>query len=425
MSSRRASRPVSRRRLVLGAASVGLLLGCDRGDRGDRGAPARSAARPGGAGAGGDGDATTTGGPGSGGDTGGGGGGGGDDTSELLEILPFVDDGDLPLETLLGVGWDGRLYTDLSKLGPDALLIDNDRFYVRTRTPDLLDPDAPWVVSVDGLVASEAALGLEELLPRSVDQGVHLLECSGNARGGSFGLLSAAAWRGVPMAEVLSLLAIRPEATRVLVSGFDGHSQPSANGHSKPGASWIFTFDELAQAFLATHMNGAPLPPDHGAPLRLLVPGWFGCTAIKWVDRITLVDDDALATSQMQEFASRTHQDGVPVRAADFRPARIQQAAMPVRVERRRGEDGTFLRVWGILWGGREPTSAVSIRFGGAAWQPVTVDPPTETNATWTLWRHDWRPTLAGEVPIRMRIDDPSIPTIRLDADYYLRTIAI
>src|SRR5262249_48943330 len=156
----------------------------------------------------------------------------------------------------------------------------NESFYIRTRYPDLLDPTAPWRIAVDGFVNSPALLNIEELLPLAGPRGVHLMECSGNGRGGSFGLLSAADWGGVRMQDVLAKLDIRPEAPRVLVSGFDGHSVPSANGHSKPGASWVFTFDQLAEAFLATQMNGVPLPPDHGAPVRLLVPGWYGCTCI-------------------------------------------------------------------------------------------------------------------------------------------------
>jgi DMSO/TMAO reductase YedYZ molybdopterin-dependent catalytic subunit len=343
-------------------------------------------------------------------------------------VVPFTDEGQVPLETLVNEGWDGRLYTDLSRLEPGALITPNERFYVRTRYPDLLDADAPWSVAVDGLVDEEQTLPLEELLPLAAPRGVHLMECSGNSDGGSFGLMSAASWDGVAMSDVLALVAARPEATRVLVSGFDGHSVPSNNGHSKPGASWIFTFDQLQGAFLATGMNGAPLPPDHGAPLRLLMPGWYGCTCIKWVDRITLVDDEAPATAQMQEFASRTHQDGVPARAADYRPANIEQAAMPIRVERWEVEGRSVLRIVGILWGGSVPTDALSIRVGDGDWTPVDVCPRTTTNATWTLWSHAWHFASLGaprERSIRLRIDDASIPTRRLDADWYLRSIVV
>lgn len=370
------------------------------------------------------GDDRGSGGGGHGGD---GGCGGADpfESGELLGTLGFVDDGDIELEVLQNVGWDGRLYTDLSKLTPETLVTSNETFYVRTRYPDLLDPKAPWRILVDGHVNGPAELALEDLLPLVGPRGVHLMECSGNGRGGSFGLLSAAEWSGVKMVDVLDLLDIRPEATRVLVSGFDGHSVPSENNHSKPGASWVFTFEELADAFLATEMNGSPLPPDHGAPLRLLVPGWYGCTCIKWVDRIALVDDAEPATPQMQEFASRTHQDGVPELAAMFAPATIDHAAMPVRVERWRACGETIYRVVGILWGGSRVTDALSIRFGDEPWTQVNVAPPPVTNATWTLWSHVWRPSKAGRFPIRMRIDDPTIVTRRLDADYYLRTVDV
>ena len=164
---------------------------------------------------------------------------------------------------------------------------------------------------------------------------------------------------------------------------------------------------------------------EFGAPLRLLVPGWYGCTCIKWVDRITLVDDSEPATAQMMEFASRTHQDGVPALAAMYAAATIDHAAMPVRVEKWRVGSDTLYRVVGILWGGSRVTDALSIRFGDEPWAPVDICSPPTTNATWTLWSHAWKPETLGQFSIRMRVDDPSIVTKRLDADYYLRTVAI
>lgn len=344
---------------------------------------------------------------------------------QLRSVLGFVDDGDIELDVPFNVGWDGRLFTDLSKLGPDTLLTKNELFYIRTRYPDQLDPRAPWRIAVGGQVNGPAELALEELLPLVGPRGVHVMECSGNTRAGSFGLLSAASWDGIRMADILARLDIRRDATRVLVSGFDGHSVPSANGHSKPGASWVFSFDQLADAFLATHMNGVALPPDHGAPIRLLVPGWYGCTCIKWVDRIALVDDSEPATAQMQEFASRTHQNGVPELAAMYAPATIDQAAMPVRVEKWSVGADVLYRVVGIMWGGARVTDALSIRLGGEPWVRVAVCPPPTTNATWTVWSYAWRPTSPGLHEVRMRIDEPGIVTKRLDSDYYLRTVAI
>ena len=69
---------------------------------------------------------------------------------ELLAVLGFVDDGDIELGVPLKVGWDGRLYTDLTTLGPETLVTSNEMFYIRTRYPDQLDPTAPWRIAVDG-----------------------------------------------------------------------------------------------------------------------------------------------------------------------------------------------------------------------------------------------------------------------------------
>ena len=103
--------------------------------------------------------------------------------------------------------------------------------------------------------------------------------------------------------------------------------------------------------FLATGMNRGPLPLDHGAPVRLVVPGWYGCSWIKWVDELRLATPDAAATTQMREFAGRTHQDGVPELARDYEAPAIDVAATPIRVERRRVNGVLAYRVVGIVWG--------------------------------------------------------------------------
>lgn len=343
-----------------------------------------------------------------------------------LGRAPFTDRVSVPLDRAFNEGWDGRLYTDLSNLDEDSLIIPNDTFYIRTRYPDLLTPPTVWTIEVDGL-AAPATLSLNELLPLVQPMGTHVLECSGNGRGGAFGLLSAATWAGIPMSTVLDRIDIDASATRVLVSGFDEHSVPSAGGHSTPGASWIFTFDQLEQsgAFLATEMNGEPLPPDHGEPVRLFVPNWYGCTCIKWVDRISLVDESAPATSQMQEFWSRTHQTRRFEMARDYSPATLDQAAMPIRVEKWRVGGEVLYQVVGIMWGGSEPTDALSIRFNEGPPLLVEVCPRQTQNDTWTLWRYAWRPPMVGRYEIRMTIEDPGIPTQRLDTAFYRRTINI
>jgi DMSO/TMAO reductase YedYZ molybdopterin-dependent catalytic subunit len=341
---------------------------------------------------------------------------------QQLGIADFVGESDQPLEQVFSSGLDGRLHTDLSKLEPTNLVTPSEAFYIRTRYPDLLVPESPWRIAVLGLPGSQVDLFLDDLLPRAADQGQQLMECSGNTRSASFGLLSSADWAGIRLLDAIDRFD-SAGATRLLVSGFDQYSQPSSR--STPGASWVFSFDELERsgAFLATALNGAPLPADHGAPVRLVVPGWYGCTCIKWVNEIRFVGEDEPATSQMREFASRTHQSGTPELARDYQPAEIDLAAMPVRVEKWLVSGVIRYRVAGIQWGGAARTDRLEIRFGDGAWESVCM--ANVSPGPWALWEHPWRPTATGNYAITLRTTDSSIRTRRLDTGYYLREVAI
>jgi DMSO/TMAO reductase YedYZ molybdopterin-dependent catalytic subunit len=336
----------------------------------------------------------------------------------FIDTLPFSGEA-VTFHVPVNTGWDGRLFTDLSLINPDRLITPTAEFFIRTLFPDRLDLAArmPWRIRVQ----DSDDLLLDDLLPQARPMGAHVLECSGNSRGRQFGLLSACEWTGIPLSEILDRLP--QDAPLIEVSGFDDHSTPSANNHSTPGASWIFTRDQLRHAFLATAMNGAPLPLDHGFPTRLIVPGWYGCTAIKWVDALRFHDIDAPATAQMREFASRTHQNGTPALARDYRPAALDQAAMPIRIERWQVDGGEVLRVIGILWGGQQTTGRLSIRLGEGAFEPVAVCPPLVGNALWTVFEHIWRPTRRGEHVIRCAIE--GVPTRRLDTGYYDRAVVV
>ncbi len=347
---------------------------------------------------------------------------------KLLAVLPFSGEGRAGIGKIAGEGLNGRLALDLTKLDAKTLITSNNDFYIRTRLPALLDLKEKWRMNIHGLVNSRLSFTVSELQPLVKAMGIHLLECSGNNRGRGFGLISSAKWSGIPVVEILNKIEISPKSTRVLISGFDEHSQKVLRRTSStPGASWIFTFEDLESsgAFFATEMNGKSLPPDHGSPIRLVMPGWYGCSCIKWVNEIKLVDDTEKATSQMQEYASRTHQDGMPLLAKDFQPAIIDQTAMPIRVEKWLVYDNIEYRIIGILWGGHRPTNKLMIRINsGEGYQPVESFDQI-TNKTWTLWAHTWKPLNSGSYDIQLRIDDSAIRTRRLDNGYYIRTVKI
>ena len=339
--------------------------------------------------------------------------------------VEFIQEGRVQMDAPIGAELDGRLYTDLSELTGVNQITPTERFYLRTRPSKLL-PDAKlWSVRIDGLVASTSSVPIENLRRETRTVGLHLMECAGNLGFARFGMISAAKWRGVAVAALLENIKAKKEATHVLVSGFDEYEAKSAS--SVPGASWVFSREELkaAGAFLATEMNGRALTPDHGAPVRLVVPGWYGCTCIKWVDTIALVDESTEATSQMKEYAARTQQSGVPALASEYQPAMIEQAAMPIRVEKWLISGKIKYRVVGIAWGGSQPVKALEIRFNPEE-DYVRVDQfEQRRNDPWTLWSHAWSPSAPGTYSIRLAVREPQVRARRLDSGYYVRTVDI
>ena len=356
----------------------------------------------------------------------------------MLGLIPFADENHagITMETLVKSELDGRLYTDLAALREGQATVPTEKFYVRTSTSHLLDVSKPWTIQL-GPADKRSTLSLDELRSAAEPQGIHLMECSGNVRDTHFGLLSAAEWTGVPLAHFEARIAPKGPSSRVLVSGFDAYEQTSTS--SQPGASWIFTWEQLtsAGAFLVTTMNGQPLASDHGAPVRIVVPGWYGCVSIKWLNEISPADEDAESTSQMQEFAQRTHQQGVPKFAREFESAVIDPAAVPIRIEKWRVGEKIAYRIVGIEWGGPRRAKSLDIEFSApekfayivrpgpeAMRQTVSDIVPTQGDS-WAFWTCAWTPPRSGTYVITLRITDPSVRTRRLDMNYYARIVKI
>lgn len=327
---------------------------------------------------------------------------------------------------LTGKGLDSRLYTNLAMMEPHTRVTSTEEFYVRTGASTLLPDAASWRIRLRAVAGQSLTLSVDDLVRMSRPCGEHLMECAGNVSIGHFGLISVADWEGVPLTEVLERIpAGGMKERRVRISGFDRY--PAASLSSSPGASWIFTMEELAAtgAFLATAMNGRPLKRDHGAPVRLMVPGWYGCCCIKWVNEIAMVGEHSPATSQMREYASRTHQNGVPSLAREYQAPAIDPAAMPVRVEKWRTGEKIGYRVIGILWGTPRPLSGLQIQFNPG--EPFTdVDDLSRNDQDgWSFWTHAWMPLTQGRYTLRLRLRDRAIRTRRLDSGHYRRTVII
>jgi DMSO/TMAO reductase YedYZ molybdopterin-dependent catalytic subunit len=343
---------------------------------------------------------------------------------KLLGIVPFEGEGGAPLDALLGDELDGRRYTDLSHLGGDRLVTPTGLFYVRTRVSHLLDTRRPWSIRMAS-PAGATRIAIDDLKTQAEPQGPHLMECAGNNRAAHFGMIGVASWHGVTLAPLLDRMRF-DRAARILVSGFDEYAAKPVTA-SLPGASWIFSRHDIedSRAFLAIAMNGDELTPDHGCPVRLVLPGWYGCACIKWVNLIGTADESAEATSQMREYAGRTHQSGVPERAGDYRPATIDPAAMPVRIEKWLVGGRVEYKAIGIVWGGSQLAENLQIRFRPEEPYAPVSRVHAAANSPWGLWTHHWKPRQPGVYRIRLRLADSSIGARRLDAGYYVRQVRI
>jgi DMSO/TMAO reductase YedYZ molybdopterin-dependent catalytic subunit len=337
-------------------------------------------------------------------------------------VVPFSREGHMPMDSIVGSELDGRLFTDLSTTDAALRHVPTSRFYIRTCASRLLPPTVQWKCRIR-IGRRFTILTTEDLARKARPMGAYLLECAGNARGAHFGMIGVAQWAGIPVANILH----RVDVNRYLLfSGFDNYQERSLS--STAGASWIFREGDLlrADAFLATGMNGAPLTADHGAPLRLIVPGWYGCCCIKWLNEISTVSDRTRPTSQMIEYAERTHQDGVPTLASDYEAAVIDFAAMPVRVEKW-SENGRFwYHIFGIAWGGEtHELPPLQIRFTHSE-EYVPVSEITSVHAGIKAhWSHWWLPRKRGVYEIQLRTTQPGIRTRRLSAGYYNRLVEI
>src|SRR5260370_31108463 len=157
---------------------------------------------------------------------------------QQLGTLDFVGESRAPLDTLLGSELDGRLFSDLTNLTPENPTPPTEGFYVRTCASKLLEAEKGWQIKLGGLVDKPVVLTIEDLKKSVRPHGLHLMESSRDARATRLGMLSVANWSGALLSEVCHASKAKPQATGVMVSGFDRY--PGVSATSSPGADWIF-----------------------------------------------------------------------------------------------------------------------------------------------------------------------------------------
>jgi DMSO/TMAO reductase YedYZ molybdopterin-dependent catalytic subunit len=287
-----------------------------------------------------------------------------------------------------------------------------------------VDP-ATFELSLGGLVSQPTTLSLDDVRAQPAVELEVTMECAGNGRA----LLPAprpvsqpwfseavgtAAWRGTPLAPLLTEAGPEATAREVVFTGLDR----GIEGGQEQAYERSLTLDEALRedVLLVYEMNGAPLLPQHGFPLRLVVPGWYGMTHVKWLTRITVVDEPFTGYQQVEAYRFRSDEDDPGETLARIAPrALMVPPGLPDFPTRERTLPAGPCTVEGRAWSGHAPIESVELGVDGT-WTEAKLDPPGDPWA-WRGWRAAWDAT-PGDHVLSCRARDEAGNTQPDEADW-------
>jgi DMSO/TMAO reductase YedYZ molybdopterin-dependent catalytic subunit len=264
----------------------------------------------------------------------------------------------------------------------------------------MLDP-AEWRLRIDGLVDHELELSLADLRALPATTRVLTMECAGNGRAfldprplSQPWLVEAVGtgeWTGVELHHLLSMAGLDDRAVEVLFTGADR----GVEGGVEQSYQRSLTVDDAVGtgALLAYELNREPLPPQHGFPLRLVVPGWYGMTNVKWLSTITAIDTPFDGYQQAVGYRMRVADGdpGEPVTRMVPR-ALLCPPGIPDFVTRVRTVEGGECTIEGRAWSGAAPITAVEVSVdGGNTWSAAHLDGEESVAGKWIGWTYVWR----------------------------------
>jgi DMSO/TMAO reductase YedYZ molybdopterin-dependent catalytic subunit len=260
--------------------------------------------------------------------------------------------------------------------------------------------ESAWRLAVDGLVERPLSLSLTDLRERPSAELVVTMECAGNGRAhvephvvSQPWLLEAvgtARWRGTPLAPLLDEAGIQGGAVEVLFTGLDRGVE---GGEEQAYARSLSLADALAgEALLAYEINGVPLPPQHGFPLRLVVPGWYGMTSVKWLAHVSVLAEPFDGYQMRHSYRLRQEEDepGVPLSRIQVRSLVVPPGIPDFLTRARVVEEGECL-LRGRAWSGEDEVAEVEVSAdGGETWAEAELGAPELGRFAWRAWTFSW-----------------------------------
>jgi DMSO/TMAO reductase YedYZ molybdopterin-dependent catalytic subunit len=289
-------------------------------------------------------------------------------------------------------------------------------FFVRNHfhVPEV-DP-VTWRLRVDGFVDRPREWSLEELsqLP---ERTVHAtMECAGNGRSfllekhhgvqwGS-GAIGHAEWTGVPLRLVLEQSGLKPETTEILFEGLDSGFESDQTERLTFARSLPRDKALDRGTLLVTRMNGEPLEPAHGAPVRLLVPGWYGVASVKWLGRIQAIDYAFRGYYQSKKYTYQRRLPNGQLETIVIGPMMVKAEIIRPQANEQLGL-GTN-RLFGIAWAGEESVSRVETSTdGGRSWNDAELLGPSAAYS-WSMWEYLWEVAQPGRYTLLVRATSTS-----------------
>jgi len=296
----------------------------------------------------------------------------------------------------------------------------------------ILDP-AAWRLELDGRVGRPLTLDLDEIRARPRVTVPVTMECAGNGRARMHPrpvsqpwlveAVGTAEWTGTPLAALLREVGLGTDAVEVVFTGADNGIERGVEQdyqRSLPVAEAL-----RSDALLAYEMNGAPLPVQHGFPLRLVIPGWYGMAHVKWLRRITVTDEpfDGYQNSVAYRLKEDPDDPGEPV--GRIRPrALMVPPGHPDFMSRTRFVAPGSHELLGRAWSGLAPVTRVEVSTdGGSTWADAAVE-PAHGRWAWCRWTWQWAVSESGRYELLARATDADGNTQPVDQQWNVQGMA-
>ena len=274
---------------------------------------------------------------------------------------------------------------------------------------------ARWRLQIEGQVRSPWAPNLAELMSSSAKTVRVTLECAGDGRALTnprslsqpwlTGAVGTAEWTGVPLGAVLRQAGIGEDAREVVFTGLDeGFEGGQRQRYQRSLPLGVALAEDV---ILAWSMNGAPLEPQHGFPLRLVVPSWYGMAQVKWLGSIKVQAEPFQGYQQAvaYRYSNSREEQGEPVTVMRVRSLMIPPG-VPDFFTRTRVVDRGLVELRGRAWSGDSKVTQVEVSTdGGNSWADAKLETPQGPHS-WHSWRFMWTASSSGQFELCCRAHD-------------------